>query len=200
MKFPPFLTSSMTASRSRASSITVPCSTAPRTKSLLTNYFTKQVWNYKFSGFTAQVIQTRVFGVIIQCRATSPLQHLRTACCLSIQDDNLFQNAEVRRKCVNYIQWLQWLWPIKAIELWLVSLFLQNPEKNYLLILYNFCMILLTVWHTNNFISDLKTIKFEFNILCQFLHTVLFLKIWIQMSSFHSAIFYHLTQHSSTDI
>ena len=33
-----------------------------------------------------------VFGVIILC-TTSPFQHTRTACCLSSQDENLFQDA-----------------------------------------------------------------------------------------------------------
>jgi len=82
----------------------------------------------------------------------------------------------------------------------MASLFLQNPGTNYVLILYNFHMILLTVWHKITFISDSKTIKFESNILGQFLHTVLSLKTRIQMQSFYSAFFYHLSQHSSTDI
>ena len=62
MKFTLFLTSLMAASRSRTSWITVPCSKAPR-KSPLTTYFTKQVWNYtSFQAFTAQVIQTSLWG------------------------------------------------------------------------------------------------------------------------------------------
>jgi len=40
----------------------VPCSKAPR-KSLLTTYFTKQVWNYtSFQAFIAQVIQNSLWG------------------------------------------------------------------------------------------------------------------------------------------
>jgi hypothetical protein len=64
-----------------------------------------------------------------------------------------------RRKCVNYVQQLQWLWQIKAIKLWMASLILQNPVTNYVLILYNFYLILLTVWHTINLISDFKNNK-----------------------------------------
>lgn len=56
----------------------------------------------------------------------------------------------------------------------------SKPGTNYVLILYNFYMILLTIWQTMNFISDLKTIKFESNILGQFLHTVLSLKTRIK--------------------
>jgi hypothetical protein len=90
----------MIASRSRTSYITV-----PRSKAQVYLYLQLILQN---RCETTQVFRLSlpklfklVFEVILRT-ATSPFQHLRTACCLSIQDENLFQDDEViwRRKCV----------------------------------------------------------------------------------------------------
>jgi hypothetical protein len=116
----------------------VPRSKAP-SKSLLTTYFTKQVWNYtSFQAFTAQVIQSSLWGYTAYSNKSIP----------AFENSMLPQYpglkfvsgwwSDVEEEMCHYIQQLQWLQQIKAIELWMASLFLQNPGTNYVLILYIF--------------------------------------------------------------
>ena len=155
---------------------------SPENKISINKLFCKIGVKTCLQAFRAYIIQTVFSGVTILCRATSTFWHSKRACHLSIHSDNLVQKAEligkrnmliIHNSCKVCSQSQLWSsdWPVCSSRIFEHTIYFtypmwcKNPE--------DFHLILLPVWHINNFVSNLRTIEHEHYILCQFLHTVL---------------------------